>query len=150
MNNDPDYDCGLINDYGGGDVSWWQDYIRAEIGRANDHWSEITATKDALIDKLKLEAQIHAGEARCANSTIAEIYQAISGSTGEPGNWNGAEPVRAYIATKDAEIERLREALQELNDAVLDRLCNGGVPGFDPDRLDRAQTAASHTLEAKP
>lgn len=33
-----DYDCGLINDYGGGDVEWWQDYIRAEIGRANDWW----------------------------------------------------------------------------------------------------------------
>jgi len=36
-----DYDCGLINDYGGGNVGWWQDYIRAEIGRCNDYWREI-------------------------------------------------------------------------------------------------------------
>lgn len=35
-----DYDCGLINDYGGGNVEWWQDYIRAEINRANDYWRE--------------------------------------------------------------------------------------------------------------
>jgi hypothetical protein len=34
----PDYDAGLINDFGGGYVEWWQDYLRAEIGRANDYW----------------------------------------------------------------------------------------------------------------
>jgi hypothetical protein len=34
----PDYDAGLLNDFGGGDAEWWQDYIRAEIGRANDYW----------------------------------------------------------------------------------------------------------------
>ena len=35
-----DYDCGLINDYGGGNIQWWQDYIREEIGRCNDYWRE--------------------------------------------------------------------------------------------------------------
>lgn len=33
------YDAGPLNDFGGGNVAWWQDYLRAEIGRANDHWS---------------------------------------------------------------------------------------------------------------
>ena len=33
-----DYDAGYLNDYGGGNVAWWQDYVRAEIGRANDFW----------------------------------------------------------------------------------------------------------------
>ena len=33
-----DYDAGLLSDYGGGNVGWWHDYIRAEIERANDHW----------------------------------------------------------------------------------------------------------------
>lgn len=32
------YDAGLLNDYGGGNVDWWQDYIRAELGRAHDHY----------------------------------------------------------------------------------------------------------------
>ena len=35
-----DYDPGLINDFGGGDVAWWTDYLVAEIGRCNDHWRE--------------------------------------------------------------------------------------------------------------
>jgi len=35
-----DYDCGIINDYGGGNVEWWQDYMRAEIERCNDYWRE--------------------------------------------------------------------------------------------------------------
>lgn len=35
-----DYDAGLLNDYGGGNTDWWLDYIRAEIGRANDFWRE--------------------------------------------------------------------------------------------------------------
>jgi hypothetical protein len=33
-----DYDSGYLNDYGGGNVGWWQDYIRAEVGRCNDYW----------------------------------------------------------------------------------------------------------------
>jgi len=32
------YDAGLLNDFGGGNVEWWQDYIRAELGRAHDFY----------------------------------------------------------------------------------------------------------------
>lgn len=32
------YDACLLNDYGGGNVEWWQDYIRAELGRAHDFY----------------------------------------------------------------------------------------------------------------
>jgi len=68
-----------------------------------------------LTDRLRLEAQIHSGEARTANASLHEAYQAVSGRTGEPGNWNGAEPVKS-------EIERLRGRLAEAErviDAVL-------------------------------
>lgn len=45
-----DYYAGLLSDYGGGDVEWWQDYLRAEIGRANDHWREQYAEMhDAMV-----------------------------------------------------------------------------------------------------
>jgi hypothetical protein len=38
-----EYYAGLLNDYGGGNVEWWQDYIRAELGRAYEHYqSQIT------------------------------------------------------------------------------------------------------------
>ena len=63
-------------------------------------------------DALKLEAQIHAGEARAANSTIYEIYQVLSGSTGEPGNWNGAEPARQYVTAAQERIAELEGALE--------------------------------------
>lgn len=36
----------------------------------------------------------------------------------------------------------LLTALTELNGAIVDCQCNGGTPGFDGGRLDRAQTAA--------
>ena len=42
------YDAGLLNDFGGGNVEWWQDYIRAELGHAHDFYqSQIDAAKDA-------------------------------------------------------------------------------------------------------
>lgn len=59
-----------------------------------------------LVDRLKLEAKGHAQEARTANATIAEAYQAVTGAKGEPGNWNGAVPIRT-------EVERLRGLVQE-------------------------------------
>lgn len=43
----PDYDAGLLNDWGGGNVDWWQDYIRAEIGRANDYWRSVISAAPA-------------------------------------------------------------------------------------------------------
>jgi len=33
-----DYDIGLIGDYGGGNVEWWQDYLREEVARCNNYW----------------------------------------------------------------------------------------------------------------
>lgn len=42
------YDAGILNDFGGGNVEWWQDYIRAELGHAHDFYqSQIDAAKDA-------------------------------------------------------------------------------------------------------
>lgn len=34
------YDAGLMSSYGGGDVQWWRDYMRAELGRAHDFYTE--------------------------------------------------------------------------------------------------------------
>jgi hypothetical protein len=33
-----EYDAGLLSDYGGGNVEWWQDYIRSELSRAYDYY----------------------------------------------------------------------------------------------------------------
>jgi hypothetical protein len=39
-----EYDAGLLGYFGGGDVEWWQDYIRDLLGRAHDHYqSQVSA-----------------------------------------------------------------------------------------------------------
>jgi hypothetical protein len=48
-----DYDSGLLNDWGGGDVYWWQNYIRSEVARCNDHWRRIV---DQLPEACKANA----------------------------------------------------------------------------------------------
>lgn len=45
------YDAGILNDFGGGNVEWWQDYIRAELGHAHDFYqSQIDAAMLAAKD----------------------------------------------------------------------------------------------------
>ncbi len=72
-------------------------------------------------DACLLEAQSHAQEARAANATIAEIYQAFTASTGEPGNWNGAEPARKIMA-KLAAAERDAARYAQAADAEMERV----------------------------
>lgn len=63
-----------------------------------------------LCERLKLEAQAHAQEARTSNATIAEIYQVVTGTTGELGNWHGAQPVKEAIDKLKADYRALSEA----------------------------------------
>jgi len=74
---------------------------------------------EALVERLKREAVQHAQEARTANATIAEIYQAVTGGTGEPGNWQGAEPIKAELTRLREENERYREAARRAHVVVV-------------------------------
>lgn len=77
-----------------------------------------------VVDRLKLEAQGHAQEARAANHTIAQAYQAVTGAKGEPGNWNGAVPVAT-------ELDRLRAGYRAIMAATTaGRVCDD-VAWFD-------------------
>ena len=35
------YDAGLLNDYGGGNVEWWHNYIRNELQNSHDYYASI-------------------------------------------------------------------------------------------------------------
>lgn len=48
-----EYDVGLLNDWGGGNVAWWHDYLRYEIGRANSHWIQQTESLRAELAECK-------------------------------------------------------------------------------------------------
>lgn len=54
-----EYDAGLLNDFGGGDVGWWQDYIRAELGRAYDFYHDQFAD---ILDAYKASGEAYAAE----------------------------------------------------------------------------------------
>ena len=41
------YDAGYINDFGGGDVDWWRDYMRCELSRAHDFYQSQLAAAPA-------------------------------------------------------------------------------------------------------
>ena len=32
------YDAGILNDFGGGNIQWWHDYIRSLLGLSDEHW----------------------------------------------------------------------------------------------------------------
>ena len=90
-----------------------------------------------LVARLKLEAQGHAQEARTANATIAEIYQVCTGSTGEPGNWNGAEPVRQLAESRAELLEALQNAVayglpDEISDAAVTAIANATQQRKEP------------------
>lgn len=58
------YDSGLLNDWGGGNVGWWQDYIRAELGRAHEFYAAQIEAAEAREAKLA-EALRERAEAAC-------------------------------------------------------------------------------------
>ena len=47
------YDAGLLGDYGGGNVGWWQDYIRVELNRAHEFYDSQIAVVEARCKELE-------------------------------------------------------------------------------------------------
>ena len=43
----PEYNAQILGDWGGGNVEWWHDYIRAELGYAHEFYAEQFATLTA-------------------------------------------------------------------------------------------------------
>lgn len=82
--------------------------LRLEGGQLCREAADELERLNTLVERIKLEATIHAQEARTANATIAEIYQAVTGATGEPGNWNGAQPVIQRIADLESQLAALQ------------------------------------------
>ena len=50
------YDAGLLSDYGGGNVEWWQDYIRSELERAHDFYTAAFAQQPAAGEEIMVNA----------------------------------------------------------------------------------------------
>lgn len=76
------------------------------------------------LENLKQQAEFWAQEARTQRATVHEIYQIVTGGAGEPGDWNGAEPVKIALQEIRAE-ERERAA----------RICDEEADEWDSDCL---------------
>ncbi len=92
-------------------------------------------------DALRQQSEVWALEARAHKSSLHEAYQAITGATGEPGNWNGAKPIIEHVTTLQSALAEALGALELV--ASLDgedhaRRCEGREYacscGFDAER----------------
>jgi hypothetical protein len=97
-----------------GDWVHHEDYARlaARVG-------EMEREREHLLQ----QAQIQAQEMRTQRAIVRDCYQAATGATGEPGDWNGAEPIRALVRDRDALAAKLaqhREALTPFSDLAAD------------------------------
>ena len=83
------------------------------------------------VEALKLQAQVWASEARAQKATVHACYEAITGKTGEPGDWNGAEPIRRYVAERDALALSQGRLLEFLIPEFLEAMADIGRYGFE-------------------
>jgi hypothetical protein len=44
------YDAGLLSDFGGGNVEWWQDYIRSQLAAAHEFYETEIAELEAELE----------------------------------------------------------------------------------------------------
>ncbi|WP_278366918.1 hypothetical protein [Marinobacter salarius] len=63
-------------------------------------------------DNCEREARQWRQEARTQSATVAEIYEAVSGKKGEPGDWNGAEPVKRRIEELETIVKVFRGCIE--------------------------------------
>lgn len=73
-------------------------------------------------DYMQQQAQIWAIEANTYKNIVHSIYQLCSGSSGEPGDWNGAKPVREYIEKLHWVIRKASMLAKQAHDESLDEL----------------------------
>ena len=101
-----------------GMISYAQATIRTQAAALAEKDGEIERLRN-LTDQLQQQAEGWAQEARTQKSSLHDAYQAVTGATGEPGDWNGAEPIKRAFTQQAEKIEALRKALEPFADACI-------------------------------
>ena len=82
--------------------------IAAELAYRDAEIERLRAERDSI----KQQAEAWKQEARAQAGIVNECYQDVTGKKGEPGDWNGANPVREcieHLRAKNAELKALQE-----------------------------------------
>lgn len=66
------YDAGLLSDFGGGNVHWWQDYIRAELSRSHDFYAAEIIRLNQALDMVAAEREAWKFQASKSDERRAE------------------------------------------------------------------------------
>ena len=84
------------------------------IAIEREAWKAKAEALERERDALRLQAECWAMEAKGHKASLHEAYQAVTGATGEPGNWNGARPIieaitelRASLSTSEGKLEKI-------------------------------------------
>lgn len=120
----------------------WLEEIRRLLEQIRGERDVLRAANESLLQQATQWRQ----EARTQASIVRECYAAVTGNTGEPGDWNGANPVREKLEALTAERDALRARVAELEERSASlieagvRLANAaddvGVEYFDTDTMD--------------
>ena len=94
------YDAGLLNDYGGGNVGWWQDYIRAELERAHDHYQEQLAARDADF-AMSIAAALRTLAAQERAAGRAEAYRSAHNIVSGYGAYEFTDQIHRELHTSE-------------------------------------------------
>jgi DNA repair exonuclease SbcCD ATPase subunit len=110
------YDAGLLNDFGGGNVEWWWDYLRAEIGRCNDFHQETIARLTEEVERLKGEVEELREDKECLETLRMLLNRRFPGYRDYKVEdvFAENEALRTALAAAEHLEMELREVLREI------------------------------------
>lgn len=87
--------------------------VQGHIIRQARRWKRKYKREQAIRAQVEMEARCWKQEALTQQASLHECYQAVTCGHGEPGDWNGAEPVREEISRLRAELEYIHLAADQ-------------------------------------
>jgi len=118
-----EYDAGLLNDYGGGNVEWWQDYIRYELGCAYEHYKEQLTTPPAQPAPVQ-ELYIAPGLSTLTHSDNCRYWDDSEFCTCGAAEYHELSywKTKALAAQPTQDLSRLKPFIHGLGQAILQEL----------------------------
>ncbi len=128
-----DYDPGLLNDYGGGNVGWWQEYIRNCVNSCNEHWRAQIDTILTLFPSIEVEEECP----ECGGSGEDKYIKWFPN-----GNWGEGKPIKCTTCHGEKTITRRIPITSEQAQGMYD-LLNAMRPELHAQWKYRIQRALS-------